>query len=473
MVNTRTIVIGIAASPSQWVSGGWNAVLTKALFDIESSGLDVIVSQYFVLTPEQTADAAATFLTQYKSYTRKGFIAASGSADLVAADAVLRPARVPVFSVGASAHAIADATTTSSAISYAPGDRNATMFFFVMHFLYARANMYVIYDNNDLARRLFIDSYLEDVRNQAAVFGITVCVQTVEMTTSLPDNSSILLLAGNSAIAFAGADAMNCATPNSSFIMLTDINSGARASYFGSNVIPLCMMMYPLDYTQQTREITSLFTREQLKTVSPYIFALYDCIIALAKFSLTTLSISIAAFVQFNIKLTLVPFAAFIPNKYLCPSVRGPCFCRYNVCYLRQQLLTDPALYLARFVGGTSIFPDAYGTLYQFGFARNATSFFMEQNRFLRMRDATSGALVMEKFDVVEVDLEAAGTQPPELLNPVQTGQTLLLGAEFARNTDDVPLFLERLQIYSGTIAPSQTMGKTADIYDVTPACRT
>lgn len=468
MVNTQTVVIGIAASPSQWFLGGFNSVLAAVNTIITNNRLNVKIYQYFTLTPDQAALAASSFLQNTRFYARRAFIAGSGSADLIAADAVCAAASVPCFSVGASATSII--AKTSNSLTWAPLDRNATMFVFVMHYLYARTNFFIVYDDADDARREFIDSYTEDVRAQAAVFGITVCTMTVDtVTTTLPDDSTILMLASNATIQAAGASRMNCATPNSSILITTDINAGARESYFGANIVPLCLMMYPLEFTTQTREVVQLFTKPNLIRASPYIYALYDCLVTLAKFSLTAVSVTIRNVITFSVSIPDVPTYAFMPSKYICLKNRSPCYCRYVVCFLRQQFISDPVAFLARFDGGHPLFPDSYAPLFQCGFMQNATSFTFNLCNFLQITDGVGGPVLMEKFDETLVITDTA-TDP--FLPPVQTETSLTMGVKLTRDVSDVPVLIQQMQLYGGTLPVSQTMGKTVTVEPLPDPCR-
>jgi len=282
-VDFTTVFVGVVVSRSEWLAG-LSVAYARVAELIEQNGITARVVPYLYDVEAEFEDTVLTFIERSDRFAQRAIIAGTTTNQLIVADRLCSPYRIITFSVGASATSII-ALTSEFACTWMPLDRNIAMFFFMLHCMYERTNAYVVYDLSDPTLLVDVDSMLEDMRIQAAQFQILLCFTTLDAIDTLPENATILLLATNDAIAAAGPARLRCTQPNSSIILMTARNSGARAAWFGDNVVPLAAVPNALDFTRTTRSLVQSIG-EDIFDASPFVYAFFDCLYTLAKFEL-------------------------------------------------------------------------------------------------------------------------------------------------------------------------------------------
>jgi len=465
-IDSSLVFVGLICLRSDWDSG-FQVAVERVTALIEANGLNATVLPY-VIDDEALFEATVrTFIERSDRYTQRALIAGTTTNQLIIADNICRFRFIPVFSAGATATSIIQ-LTSPYACTWMPLNRNLAMFFFMLHCMYAREHAYVVYDLSDPTLQVDVESMLTDMRDQAGQFHLLLCFTTLAAIETLPENATILLLAPNAAIAAAGPTKLRCLLPNSSIVLMTAINAGARGAWFGDNVVPLCAVPYALDYTTTTRQLVEALG-DDILTANAYLYALFDCMYSLAKFQLLTgIDLTVENLVKYPVQLADDVEPAFLGADSICVPDKSACFCRYSICYVRSNLLQNPAAYAARFDGGNPVFPDSLATLYQMSFTRNATTFLLETNRLFRLRSASTGALLLEKFDTDQIKSASGGADA--FVAPVNGYSEMPLGVTLEFNASGIPVKLLDIQFFEGTLPVSPTMGKQVIEYSVSAA---
>jgi len=460
-IDAKTVFIGLICSRVDWDSG-FSVAADRVLNLIDENQLLTRVVTYIYDDGDEFLSYVRLFIERSDRFLQRALIAGTTTDELIQADSICQYRFIPVFSVGATATAIIG-LTSPYACTWMPLARNVAMFFFIIHCMYEREEAFVVYDLSDPRYRVDVESMLIDMRDQAAQFHIRVCFTTLDAIETLPENSTILMLAPNNAIEDAGPAKLRCTQPNSSIILMTEINRGARGTWFGDNVVPLCAIPGPIDFTRTTRELTTAMGAT-LPVANPFFYALFDCMYSIAKFQLLTgKDLTIANLVHFPVTLSTDIEPAFLGADSICVSAKSACFCKYSICFVRSNLLLNKPAYEARFEGGNPVFPDAFATLYQMSYTRNASIFIMETNRLYRLRDAGSGALLLEKFDTDQVKSRPSDT----FVAPVNGYSELPLGITLQFDTDGIPVKLIDIQLFEGTLPVTPDMGKEVIEYAI------
>lgn len=463
-LNATTVFVGLICLQSEWDTG-FSVAVAEVSALITANELDARIVTYLIDDNSQFEEALQTFIARSDRFQKRALIAGTTTQNLLRADAVCRFRFIPVFSVGASATSILT-DTSEYACTWMPLNRNVAMFFFMLHCLYARTNAFVVYDESDEEFLILFRSFLQDMRDQAAQFHQVLCFRTLEsITTSLPEDATILLLASNAAIQAAGPTKLRCLTPNSSILLMTDVNTGARASWFGSGVVPLCAVPYAIDYTSTTRRLVEAMG-DNIFTASTYMYALFDCLYSLAKFSLVrNKELTVPNFINNPVTLETDVAPAFMPLDGMCVANKSPCYCKYSICFVKPAFVTDEAAFRDRFDGGNPIFPDGLATLFQMSYSRTATTFVLETNRFYRLRNGV-GDILLEKFDTDQILTFDTDT----FVAPVNGHDAMPLGLTLEFDASGVPTKLLNIQYFGGTLPVSDTMGKTTTEFVVSPS---
>lgn len=457
-IDARTVYIGLICTRDEWDTGFRVAIDTVNALIVEHE-LEARITPFILDDISLFTSTVRFFIERSDRFQQRAIIVGTSTSWLITADRICSAWRIPVFSMGATATSIIE-QTSDFACTWMPLDRNIAMFFFMLHCMYGRTEAFVVYDfaSTDLAE--YVDSFLNDMQVQAAQFQMTLCFTTLESISTLPENATILLLAPNSALEAAGATRLRCLTPNSSIVLLTSINSGARAAWFGSGVVPLCAIPYALDYTNTTRTLVQAMGSSILGA-NPFFYALFDCAYSLAKFSLLTgKDLTVSNLVQNPVTLETDLEPAFSGVDSICAPIKSACYCKYSLCYVRSNLILDRVAYETRFDGGNPIFPDSLATLYQFSFTHNATTFVLDSNRLFRLRDSSS-ALLLEKFDTDQILSLSSDTFAP----PVNGASELPLGVSFEFDANGVPSKLLDIQFFEGLLPVTEDMGKVVIEY--------
>jgi hypothetical protein len=469
-MSSTTVFVGVAAVESEW-NTGFDRILELVRSDITALQLRCRIVKY-VITDDASVDIACEqFLRDSNNFTKRAFVAGTATSELQAADAYLNSGsrRIPVFSLGASASSEVIATT--NAVTWMPLNRTAAMMIFILHTLYNRSNFFIVYDDEEIRYRAFIRSYIQDLMAQAAALDMTVCVTTLSaITTKLPDDSTIVLLASNEAIAAKTSAVIDTPTLNSSIAVLTDINAGALAAWFGDNIVPLCMLPYSLNTTTTTQNVFEALGSQQL-IANAYVYAFYDCLFGLAKFSLTKLELNLENFVRSPVSLlrpgpSTDPLPAYMDQQYLSLSMRSPRFGKFVFAFVKPALVENPAAFLERFLGGNPLMPDSLAVLYQIGVVPwFNTRLFWDENPFVQLRSTDGDILLLEKFGANNARSFATDT-----FRPPNNGQdSFTMGIEFDYDPTEttVPILVKAMQLYNGPRPMTQTLGKTATVYHV------
>jgi len=467
-MSTSIVFIGIAAVEEEW-NTGFDRVLDMVKDDIARLGLRTRIVKYVLTSTVTMEQACLQFLRDSPEFSKRAFIAGTATTELLTADAILNTGtrRVPVFSLGASA--TREVMNTINSITWMPLNRTAAMMIFILHTLYNRANLVIVYDDEDTRYDIFIQSYIRDLVSQAAALDMPICLTTLNsIDDKLPDNSTIVMLASNTAISAKDAAHMDTATPDSSILVLTDINSGARAAWFGANIVPVCMLPYSLNMTTTAARVFRALGDQGL-TANSYVYAFYDCVFCIAKFSATVLPLTLENFIKSPLYIQApgaVPLPAYMQQTYLSLTLRSPIFGKFVLTFVKPVLVEDPTAFMERFMGGNPLMPDSLAALYQVGVVPwFNTRLFWDENPFIRLRSTVGDTLLLEKFGANNVR-----TYPTDTFVPPNNGQdSFTLGVDFEYDLAEttVPIRVKALQLYNGPRPMSQTLGKTATIYHV------
>jgi hypothetical protein len=461
------IFVGVAALQSDWDSG-FDNILAQVLVDITAFSLRCRIQKYVITADYTMEKACQQFLRDSVSYTRRAFVAGTATSELLQADTYLNNGTrsIPVFSVGATA--TQEVIATRNAMTWMPLNRTAAMMMFIQHVLYDRQTFYIVYDDNDARYAVFIRSFVEDLTAQAAQLQLPICVNTLDAIDILPDDSTVVLLASNAAILAAGPERLNTSAANSSMILMTDINAGAHAAWFGDNVVPLCLLPYSLNYTTTTLKVLEALGPKKF-TANAYVYALYDCLFDLAKFSLTGYALTLDNFVKYPVNVFptgSAPLPAYIQQEFLSTVLRSPRFGKYALAFVKPVLVEEPLAFVERFLGGNPLMPDSLAVLYQVGIVSwFNTRLFWDENRLTRLRSAENDEILLEKFDANNVRI----LPTDQFVPPNNAQDSLRMGIQFVYDEVEttIPIRVADIQLYARPRPVNPTMGKEATVYHV------
>jgi hypothetical protein len=271
---------------------------------------------------------------------------------------------VPCFSLDATALFISQ---LKNVFSFAYSDQYSVMSQFLLYKDYQCKNMIVLFDDNNDLFKLFIQSYIQTLQNQANLLNIPIQIYSLKDKYKIKCYTQIIILCDNQLlIDHYINDEFLKNIPKHCFITLTDLNDNISDIFKNIPAFPL--IPTNLNYTQ-----TSQLIYESIQNKNKYsygIYAFYDICFILNYLTTNFISepLTIQLFISTNAFQEILP--SWLNGLIYNTNKNTFSFGTYNCIFTKNVLFTsneENVLYLNCNQGGFKNLPESNSLLKKIG----------------------------------------------------------------------------------------------------------